>query len=219
MVPHFDPLVCKLVVQGSSRQEAVRRLSQVLSETEIFGPPNNIPYLSAIVNSRPFADGTCTTTFLEHFPFIPHAIDVIAGGLETTIQDYPGRLVGCGLPRSGPMDSLAFQAANLLVGNDLGMEGLEILVPAPQPKLKLYFHVSAVVSVAGADVDITVNGNIMPSWSRLIVQAGSKFEIGGIIGGRGLRAYLCIRGGFPKVPKYLDSKSTSMGLGGYQVAI
>jgi len=206
-----------VIVQGSSRQEAVQRLSQALSETEIFGPPTNLHYLSAIANSQSFIDGICHTGFLEQFHFTPHAIDILAGGLETTIQDYPGRLVGSGLPRSGPMDSLAFQAANLLVGNDYGVEGLEILVPAPQPKLKLLFHVSAVIAVTGADVEVTIDGVSVPSWSRLIVQAGSKLDIGGVIGGKGLRAYLCIRGGFPEIPEYLDSKSTSMGLGGYQV--
>ena len=51
----------------------------------------------------------------------------------------------------------------------------------------------------------------------MIVPEGSKVEIGGVKGGKGLRAYLAIRGGFLGIPTYLGSKSTSMALGGYQV--
>lgn len=42
-------------------------------------------------------------------------------------------------------------------------------------------------------------------------------ELSGGGGATGFRAYLAVRGGFPEVPKYPGSKSTSMGLGCYQV--
>ena len=184
ITPFFDPLVCKLIVQGSTREETVSRLSEVLSETEIYGPPNNLSYLYRIVNSHTFIWGACNTAFLNSFQFTPHAVDILSGGLETTVQDYPGRLIGYGLPRSGPMDSLAFRAANLLVDNDIGTEGLEILVPAPQPKLKLYFHVSAVIAITGADAEVRVNGEVVETWARLIIPEGSKVEIKPVMSAR-----------------------------------
>ena len=48
-------------------------------------------------------------------------------GLETSIQDYPGRIGfwNQGFPPSGPMDSWSFRLANLLVGNPAGAAGLE----------------------------------------------------------------------------------------------
>ena len=54
-------------------------------------------------------------------------LEVIKPGLETSIQDYPGRIGywNQGFPPSGPMDSWSFRLANILVGNDLGAPGLE----------------------------------------------------------------------------------------------
>ena len=46
--------------------------------------------------------------------------EVIKQGLETSVQDYPGRVgyLNQGFPPSGPMDSWSFRLANLLVGNE-----------------------------------------------------------------------------------------------------
>ena len=40
-------------------------------------------------------------------------------------DNYPGRRIGLGMPRSGPVDAFAFRMADVLVGNEPGMEGLE----------------------------------------------------------------------------------------------
>ena len=118
-----------------------------------------------------------------------------------------------GIPRSGPMDSLAFRMANILVGNALGVAALEITLTG----CRLFFHVEAIVAVTGAPVKVTVNGQEMPMWGRFHVPAKSKLSIGNV-GKTGFRAYLAIKGGFPDIPAYLGSKSTSLGLGGYQVS-
>ena len=45
------------------------------------------------------------------------SVTVIKGGLETTVQDYPGRkgAFGMGFPPSGPIDHWSFRLANVLV--------------------------------------------------------------------------------------------------------
>ena len=55
-------------------------------------------------------------------------IEVLEGGIQTTVQDFPGRqgLLDQGICPAGPFDNLAFRLANLLVGNDPGTAGLEI---------------------------------------------------------------------------------------------
>ncbi len=110
------------------------------------------------------------------------------------------------------MDSLAHRAANILVGNPPGTETLEITLVG----CRLLFHVAAVIAITGAPVKITLNGAPVSTWTRTYVPAGAKLSIG-TIDQTGFRAYMAVRGGFPDVPAYLDSKSTSMGLGGYQV--
>ena len=54
-------------------------------------------------------------------------LEVIKSGLETSIQDWPGRqgYLKCGFPWSGPMDHWSFRLANVLVGNAPGTAGLE----------------------------------------------------------------------------------------------
>ena len=54
-------------------------------------------------------------------------LEIIKPGLETSIQDFPGRIGywNQGFPPAGPMDSWACRLANILVGNDAGAAGLE----------------------------------------------------------------------------------------------
>ncbi|KAG9312717.1 putative urea carboxylase [Chiua virens] len=198
----FDPLLCKFVVRGNTREEAVLRLQQALS------------------SSRSSRMEEATTTFLDTFAYTPRAMTVVSGGIETSVQDLPGRRVGLGIPPSGPMDAQAFMAANCLVGNHLETEGLEI-VTLPRVGCKFTFHVPCVVAVTGKAVTVKVDRKPAPMWGRLVIPAKGTLEVGGE--GRetsnGFRVYLAVRGGFPEVPQYLGSKSTSIGLGGYQEPI
>ena len=139
--------------------------------------------------------------------------------METTIQDLPGRTLGLGIPRSGSMDNLSFAIGNLLVGNAQTVEGLETVI-VPGVGCAFQFYIPTVVAVTGKDVFVKINGTIVPMWSRLIVPNNGILLLEARPLGEcstGFRTYLCIRGGFPDVPVYLGSKSTSMGLGGYQV--
>ncbi|KZT52397.1 hypothetical protein CALCODRAFT_441644 [Calocera cornea HHB12733] len=211
--PYYDPLVCKIIVAGSDRDDAIRHMLHALHDSQLLGPTSNMDYLHAIFASDTFIKGNALTSFLESFDYVPHAIDVLVGGLSTTVQDYPGRSIGFGIPRSGPMDSLAFRAANRLVGNPETTEGLEITVMGP----RLKFHVPTVIAVTGAPTKVTVNRAEVAMWTRIIVPAGAVLQVG-TCSGNGFRVYLAIRGGFPKIPPYLGSKSTfaSCGIGGVQ---
>ena len=74
------------------------------------------------------APGATTTRFLDTLPFAPHALEVVAPGMNTTVQDFPGRTGywHIGVPPSGPMDAFAFRVANALVGNDEAAAALEV---------------------------------------------------------------------------------------------
>ena len=60
-------------------------------------------------------------------------VKVIKKGLETSVQDYPGRIgtLNQGFPASGPMDSWSFRLANILVGNQPGEAALRVSVYGP----------------------------------------------------------------------------------------
>lgn len=141
-------------------------------------------------------------------------IEVINGGLYTTIQDYPGRIGywHIGIPPSGPMDSFAFRIANRLIGNSEKEAGIEITGIGPTLK----FHGDAVIVLTGAKLVSNMDGEEVPWWKPFHVKKGSKLTLGPVEG-EGFRSYLAIKGGFD-VPEYLGSKATFPhgSFGGYE---
>ena len=211
---HYDPLLAKVMVHRPKREECIQSMQELLSKSRICGPPTNLQFLAAIVDDPQFAIGVTMTKFLTHFSFSPAAIDVIKAGAYTLVQDHPGRpTMGRGFPHAGPIDPLAFQIANLLVGNPPGAEGLECTLDGPE----LSFLGSAVVAVCGAPMQITLDGNEEVMWSRLPIKAGQTLRIGKTTSG-GCRSYLAVYGGLPSVAEWFGSKATSpgVGVGGYQ---
>ncbi|KAJ6475105.1 allophanate hydrolase subunit 2-domain-containing protein [Mycena vitilis] len=216
ITPYFDPLLAKLVVSGPSRHAVLSRLQRVLEETHIRGATNNIEYLKAILDSQTFQAGDTTTKFLNSFEYCPCSMTILSAAVDMTIQDFPGRKTRMGIPCSGPMDSMAFRAANILTSNSSGMEGLEMIV-LPGASATFRFQVSAVVAVTGKDVHVKLDDQETRMWGSIIVPAGAKLSLSAKHGDSpGLRTYLAVRGGFPLIPEYLGSKSTSVGLGGFQ---
>ncbi|GAA6031339.1 hypothetical protein JCM8097_005608 [Rhodosporidiobolus ruineniae] len=213
--PFYDPMVAKAICSGATREEARLRLDQALADTVIRGTATNLAYLRTINSCPEFATGNITTKFLDTFPYTCSCIEVVDGGLSTTVQDGRPRLSssGDGIPRGGPMDELAAKAANLLVGNPVETELFEVILSGPTLK----FTTAALVAVTGAEAEIYVDDEKKPGWSRFVVPAGSTLEIGACEGG-GKSVYIAVKGGLPEVPFYMGSKSTFTpgGFGGVQ---
>ena len=211
---YYDPLLAKVMVHSPSREESIKAMQETLSKSRICGPPTNLDFLACIVDDSQFATGVTMTKFLTNFNYSPAAIDVLSGGAYTQVQDYPGRpTMGRGFPHSGPMDPLAFQIANLLVGNPRGTAGLECTLDGPE----LLFLGPAVVAICGAPMDVKLDDKPMSMWARTQISAGQKLKVGKTTGG-GCRSYLAIYGGLPSVAEWFGSKATSPGVavGGYQ---
>ena len=211
---NYDPLLAKVMVHTLTRDNTIKAIGKVLSESRIGGPPTNLDFLATIMADPKFADGVTMTKFLIDFNYSPAAIDVVTGGAYTLVQDYPGRpTMGRGFPHAGPMDPLAFQVANFLVGNPPGREGLECTLDGPE----LVFLSAAVVAICGAPMEITLDEEETPMWARTFIKAGQKLKIGKTRGG-GCRSYVAIYGGLPSVAEWFGSKATSpgVGVGGYQ---
>lgn len=103
--------------------------------------------------------------------------------------------------------------ANIIVGNDECTEGLEITLSGPVLK----FISAATVAIAGPEVEVSINGDLVPLWTALYVTAGSTVKVG-TVSGSGARVYLAIKGGLPNVATYLGCKATSpiIEMGGLQ---
>jgi urea carboxylase len=140
-------------------------------------------------------------------------IGVVSPGLETSVQDLPGRIGYWeqGFPPSGPMDSWSFRLANLLVGNEAEAAALECQFIGPS----LRFDAATVVAVTGADMKPKLDGEPIESWTSIPVQAGQVLTLGSAA--MGARAYIAIAGGIDTAP-VLGSRSTfhMAGVGGVE---
>ena len=140
-------------------------------------------------------------------------IEVIQPGLETSVQDFPGRIgyLEQGFPQSGPMDAWSFRLANLLVGNPSNAAGLECQFLGP----KLKFLLATSISICGADMRPKLNGDPIKNYQTYRVSPGQVLELGAAI--NGARAYICIAGGI-ETPILQGSRSTfhQAGLGGVE---
>ncbi|PYD92613.1 urea ABC transporter substrate-binding protein [Pseudomonas syringae pv. pisi] len=202
--PYFDPMIAKLISWAPTREDASAGLIDALNETRLYGVETNRDYLRQIIADAPFASGQPWTRCLEDLVYRADTFEVLSGGTQTSIQDYPGRLGywAVGVPPSGPMDSRALRQGNELLGNPEGCAALEITMSGPL----LRFNTDAVVAVTGAHIPITLDGQSCAMNTTLLVSAGSTLSLG-TIAGAGVRSYLCVRGGLD-VPDYLGSKST-----------
>ncbi|MGN2431724.1 5-oxoprolinase/urea amidolyase family protein [Pseudomonas syringae] len=202
--PYFDPMIAKLISWAPSRDQASAGLAAALHETRLYGVETNRDYLRQIIDDAPFASGQPWTRCLEGLVYHADTFEVLSGGTQTSVQDYPGRLGywAVGVPPSGPMDSRALRQGNRLLGNVEGCAALEITMSGPL----LRFNTDAVIAVTGAQIPITLDGELCAMNTALRVHAGSSLSLG-TIAGAGVRSYLCVRGGLD-VPDYLGSKST-----------
>jgi 5-oxoprolinase (ATP-hydrolysing) subunit C len=138
-------------------------------------------------------------------------VEVIKKGLETSVQDYPGRIgaLNQGFPVSGPMDSWSFRLANILVGNEPGEAALECQFMGPTLKFKN----DRTIAITGANMSPKLDGKSIPLWESLEVKANQTLEMQ--FATIGARAYIAFSGGIDSKP-WLGSRSTfhKAGVGG-----
>ncbi|MFN8591818.1 MAG: 5-oxoprolinase/urea amidolyase family protein [Thermomicrobiales bacterium] len=141
-------------------------------------------------------------------------IEVLEGGIQTTVQDFPGRqgLLDQGICPAGPFDNVAFRLANLLVGKQPGEAAFEITAGNFQAR----FEREMVIAVTGADMQPKLDGEPIALWRSYRVQPGQALALGSVAG-PGFRSYLAVSGPI-EVPEYLGSQATYVpgGIGGFE---
>ena len=210
VTPFYDPMLAKIIVHGDDarrrgRAAARRRWRDARSPgsrpiSTTCGRSSPMPSFSAGGYHHQLPEPRRTTG--------RRAFEVLEPGMQTTVQDYPGRLGywHVGVPPSGPMDALAFRLANRLVGNPESrgrrsrctMTGPDAALSLPTPSIAL----------TGADM-------ARDAGRRAGRRAGSAIEVPRGLGAAswaprtapGARAYLAVRGGID-VPEYLGSRVT-----------
>ena len=140
-------------------------------------------------------------------------VQVIKKGLETSVQDYPGRIgtLNLGFPPSGPMDSWSFRLANILVENEPGAAALECQFLGPTLK----FNSDRIIAITGANMSPKLDGTPVPLWESLEVKKDQVLEMS--FATVGARSYIAFSGGINTTP-WLGSRSTfhKAGVGGIE---
>lgn len=199
----YDPMLAKLIVHAPNRVEAVKKMLSVIEESKIYGVTTNLEYLHSLLKSDDYKKAKIFTKMLDDFYPEENALEVLDGGVQTTVQDYPG-MVGfwtVGVPPCGAMDSYSFRLGNKILGNDEGAAGLEMTLRGGSYK----FRTSTSFCVTGADMGAALDGEKIPMFTALKAAAGQILKFGNAK--KGMRTYLLVAGGID-VPKTMGSAST-----------
>jgi acetyl-CoA carboxylase, biotin carboxylase subunit len=85
VLPHYDSLLAKVIVQAQDRPLAIARLQRALGEYVIEGIRTNIPFLRAALSDDAFASGEYDTRFVERLL----ASEIGTRRLRQAIEDTP----------------------------------------------------------------------------------------------------------------------------------
>ena len=62
--PFYDPMIAKLIVHGSTREEALARMDAALAQTHIAGVANNVQFLRHVIATPAFAGAALDTALI-----------------------------------------------------------------------------------------------------------------------------------------------------------
>jgi acetyl-CoA carboxylase, biotin carboxylase subunit len=65
--PYYDSMIAKVIVHGSTREEAISRMKRALSEFVVEGIHTTIPFHLKLLNHEQFVEGQFNTKFLEMY--------------------------------------------------------------------------------------------------------------------------------------------------------
>ena len=201
--PLYDPMLAKLIVHSSTREEAVEKMLDVLSTSKVYGVTTNLQYLKNLILTDNYKAGRLFTKMLEGFSPEENALEVLDGGLQSTVQDAYG-MMGywtVGVPPCGAMDAYSFKIGNRLLGNDLNAAGLELTMRGGTYR----FRTTTSFCITGADMSATLDGEPIPMYT--VVNAAPMQELKFKTCTKGMRTYLLVAGGID-VPKVMGSSST-----------
>ncbi|MEH7117513.1 urea carboxylase [Neobacillus vireti] len=209
VTPLYDPMLAKIIVHAKTREEALDQLSFALEHTRLYGVTTNLQYLHALLDENECRSGNVHTQMLKEFSPDESAIEVLDGGIQSTVQDWPGRTGhwDVGVPPCGPMDPFSFRIGNKLLGNEENAPGLELTLRGGTYR----FRSDMTIALTGADMNAKLDEKSVPMYNVVSVKRGQVLSFGEAVSG--MRTYLLVAGGLD-MPLHLGSAST-FTLGGF----
>ncbi|MFJ7729892.1 acetyl/propionyl/methylcrotonyl-CoA carboxylase subunit alpha [Neobacillus sp. NPDC097160] len=65
ITPFYDPMIAKIVVKGTTREESIQKMKTALLETKITGIKTNIPLLVEVLENKEFQSGFYSTNLVN----------------------------------------------------------------------------------------------------------------------------------------------------------
>lgn len=65
VTPFYDPMIAKVIITGTTREEAVERALHAMQNFQITGIKTNIPFLLEVLADERFREGNYTTWFVQ----------------------------------------------------------------------------------------------------------------------------------------------------------
>lgn len=199
----YDPMLAKLIVHAESRDAAVKKMLEVIDTSKVYGVTTNLMYLKSLISTPDYKAGKLFTKMLEGFCPEENALEVLDGGLQSTVQDAKG-MIGywtVGVPPCGAMDAYSFRIGNKLLGNAPDAAGIELTMRGGTYR----FRTTASFCITGADMSATLDGEPVPMYT--VVNAAPMQELKFKTCSKGMRTYLLVAGGID-VPKIMGSSAT-----------
>lgn len=139
------------------------------------------------------------------------SMKIISSGALSTFQDLGRtRYLQYGFSACGAMDSRSAAIANLLVGN----AGNDCVLEMTMLGITAVFTSDAVIALTGADMSPTIDGEEIPMYTAVKINAGSTLRC--MAAKNGSRTYLSVAGGY-ELDYVMGSFSTNLkcSLGGF----
>lgn len=199
----YDPMLAKLIVHSDTRENAVKKMLTVLDESKVYGITTNLQYLKNLILTQNYQQGKLFTKMLEGFLPEEHALEVLDGGVQTTVQDACGMLGywTVGVPPCGAMDAYNFKIGNKLLENNSNAAGLELTMRGGMYR----FRTTVSFCITGADMQATLDEEPIPMYRVVKAAPGQVLKFKSAV--KGMRTYLLVKGGI-QVPQVMGSSAT-----------
>jgi 3-methylcrotonyl-CoA carboxylase alpha subunit len=92
ITPYYDPMIAKIITSGLSREDAIKRMQEVLGGLRVAGLTTNLDFLRWLVGHPQFEMGNLSTRFIDKFyrpgafPIVPVQV-LLAGAAVRLLAD------------------------------------------------------------------------------------------------------------------------------------
>ena len=124
ITPYYDPMIAKIITSGESRNDALKRMQEVLGGLRVGGLTTNLDFLRWLVGHPQFEMGNLSTRFIDKyyrpgaFPIVPVQVLVAGAAVRLLSEDVePASSVFAWHGKAWRLGGLGLQARLVVEGH------------------------------------------------------------------------------------------------------